>query len=130
MQWAYEKILELPSAAEAQFFFREGCPDNRLTLQPHQQAQGRLTTGVGGVGLPLTEATRMSASIGRRVRILPAILADLTGPIGDRVGRGLPESAIINSSEVACDRFKTYGGSREKRWQTSFSNLGWNGAWA
>ena len=31
-QSAYEKILELPDAAEAQSYVREGCPDNRLTL--------------------------------------------------------------------------------------------------
>ena len=33
-QWAYEKILELPGAGEAQSFFQEGCPDDRLTLKP------------------------------------------------------------------------------------------------
>ena len=37
--WAYEKILELPGAAEAQSFFQEGCPDSRLTLKPYQQTQ-------------------------------------------------------------------------------------------
>ena len=35
-QWAYEKILELPGAAQS--FFQEGCPGNQLTLSPHQQA--------------------------------------------------------------------------------------------
>ena len=47
-QWAYEKILELTGAAEAQSFFQEGCPDDRLTLQPHQQAQARLSSGESG----------------------------------------------------------------------------------
>ena len=37
----------------------------------------------------------MSASIGRKVRILPEFLADLTGPLRDRVRRGLPASRII-----------------------------------
>ena len=59
-QWAYETILELPGAAEAQSFFQEGCPDRWLTLQPHQQAQARLSTGAGGLGLPSTEAWRLS----------------------------------------------------------------------
>ena len=45
-QWEYEKILELPGAAEAQSFFEKACPDDRLTIQPHQQAQARLSTGV------------------------------------------------------------------------------------
>ena len=37
----------------------------------------------------------MSASIGSRVGILPEVLADLTGPLGDRVRTGLPETSII-----------------------------------
>ena len=37
----------------------------------------------------------MPASIGSRVGILPEVLADLTGPFGDWVRRGLPESSII-----------------------------------
>ena len=41
-QWAYENMLQLPGAAEAQSFFQEGSPDNQLTLNPHQQAQARL----------------------------------------------------------------------------------------
>ena len=42
VQRAYENIFfELPGAAEAQSFFQDGCSDERLTLQPHQQAQAR-----------------------------------------------------------------------------------------
>ena len=37
----------------------------------------------------------MSASIGSRVWILPVFVADLTGPLVDRLWRGLPESNII-----------------------------------
>ena len=69
-QWEYEKILELPGAAEAQSFFEKACPDDRLTIQPHQQAQARLSTGVRGLGLPSAEARRMSASVGSKVGIL------------------------------------------------------------
>ena len=36
-----KKKLELKGAAEAQQFFQEGCPENQLTLSPHQQAQAR-----------------------------------------------------------------------------------------
>lgn len=31
----HEQILELPIAVEAQYFFHEGCQDDRLRLQPH-----------------------------------------------------------------------------------------------
>ena len=51
-QLAYEKILELPGAEEAPSFFHEGCPGSQLTLNPHQQAQERLSTGARGLGLP------------------------------------------------------------------------------
>ena len=37
----------------------------------------------------------MPASIESKVGILPEVLADLTGPLGDRVRRGLPDSRII-----------------------------------
>ena len=47
-QWVYENILEVPGAAQAQSFSQEGCPDNRLTLKPPQQAQARPSTGAGG----------------------------------------------------------------------------------
>ena len=48
VQWAYEKIFELPRAAETRSFFQERCPDERLTLQPHQHAQARISMGAGG----------------------------------------------------------------------------------
>ena len=37
----------------------------------------------------------MPASIRSRVGILHEVLADLSGPIGDRVGRKHPESSIV-----------------------------------
>ena len=37
----------------------------------------------------------MSAFIGSKVGILPEVLADLTGQLGDEVRRGLRESSII-----------------------------------
>lgn len=38
-QWACEKLRQLTGGAEAQSVFYEGCPDNRPSLQPHEQAQ-------------------------------------------------------------------------------------------
>lgn len=95
-QWAYENILELPgAAAAARSFFQKRCPDHRLTLKPYQQTQARRAVGAGRLGLLSTQARRNHASIGSRVGILPEALADLTGPIEDRVRRGLPESSIV-----------------------------------
>ena len=94
-QWAYVEILELRGAAEASSFFQEGCLDSRLTLEPYQQAQARLSTGAGGLGLSSTEVRRISASIGSRVGTLPEVLADLTESLGNKLRRGLPESNTI-----------------------------------
>ena len=41
------------------------------------------------------EARRTSTSIGSRVGILPEVLPDFTGSLGDRVTRGLSESSTI-----------------------------------
>ena len=109
-QWACEKIRALPGAAEAQSFCQGGCPDGQLTLQPHQQAQAHLSTGAGGLGLHSAEARRMSASIGSTVGIVPEVLTDLTGPLGDRARRGLPESRIIAQLGGSLRGIRTHGG--------------------
>ena len=76
-------------------FLQEGYPDSQLILKPYQQAQARFSAGARGLGLPPTESRQMSASIGNRVGILPEVLANLKGPLGEIVKRGLPESSII-----------------------------------
>ena len=66
--------------------FEEGGQSDRSALRRRQQAQTGVSTKAGKLGLPLVEAKkRMVASIGRRVGILPEILADLTDPWGERV---------------------------------------------
>lgn len=49
-----------PPVAEAQSFYQEGGPGEKLTLKPHRQAQARFTTGAGGLELLSTEAYRLS----------------------------------------------------------------------
>ena len=56
-----EKLLDLSGAAEASSSFFAGFPTNHLTLQPHQQAQLSLSTGIRGLGLSSAEARRMSS---------------------------------------------------------------------
>ena len=89
-QRAYEHILELPGATEAQSFFEEECPGDRLMLKPHQQEQARPSTGVGGLRLPSAEAKSASTSVGSRVGSLIEVTVDLASPLGDRVERWLP----------------------------------------
>ena len=68
----------------------------------------------GGVGLPSTEARRMSASIVSRVGILPEVLANLTRPLGDREVRGGLNRASLLSSEATCARFETHERQRKR----------------
>ena len=51
----------------------------------------------------------MSASVGRRVEILPEVLADLTGPLRDRVRRGLRESSIAAQLDSLREIRDTWG---------------------
>ena len=89
-----EKLLDLPGEAQGSSFFADGCPTNMLTLQPHQQAQASLSTGGGGFGLSSAEARRMLASVGILVATVPEVLADLSGAIGNKVWRVLPDSDL------------------------------------
>ena len=93
--WILEKLLDLRGTFEETSFFENGCPTNQLVLQPYQQAQARLTTGAGGFGLASAEARRVSASVGSLVATVPEVLAYLSGAIGDKVRRELPDSDLV-----------------------------------
>ena len=56
----------------------------------------------------------MSASVGRRVEILPEVLADLTGPFGGRKRRGLPESSFVTQLRGSLRKIRdTWGVTKE-----------------
>ena len=93
--WILGKLLDLPGAAEKSSFFVDGCPTNMLTLQPYQQAQASLSTGAGGLGLSSSEARRMSSSAESLVATVPEVLADLSGAIGDKIRRELPDCDLV-----------------------------------
>ena len=58
---------------------------NRFKLRPYQQAQARLSTGAGGLGLPATAVRRFLASLGNLVSTLPEVIATLRDPLGESV---------------------------------------------
>ena len=93
--WMLEKWLDLPGAAEESSFFADECPTKMLTLQPHQQAQASLSTRAGGFGLSSAEVRRLSASVGSLVATVPEVLADLSGAMGNKVQRKLPDSDLM-----------------------------------
>ena len=89
--WMLESLLDIPGTAEESSFFEDGCPTSGLTLLPHRHAQAILSTGAGGFGLSSAEARRTSASVRSMVATMPEVLAGLSGAIGEKVRRGLPD---------------------------------------
>ena len=84
-----------PYRGVTQSLLQEGCAYSWLTFKPYQQAQAHLSVGAGGLWLPSKEGRKISKSIGSRVGASPEVLAGLTGPLGNKLRRGLPESSII-----------------------------------
>lgn len=66
-----------------------------MILQSHLQTQSHSSTWVGRLELPSMEVRRMSSSLGSTVGTLPEVLADLTGPLGDSLRRGIPKISVI-----------------------------------
>ena len=95
--WMLENLLEFPGTVEESSFFEEGCMAERLTLPPHQRAQAGLSTGAGRFGMSSAEAKRMSVSVESLVATLPVVLADLSGSLGKKVLRNLPDSELVTS---------------------------------
>ena len=117
--WMLEKLLDLPGAAEESPFFADGCPTNMLTLQPYQQAQASLSTVAGGYGLSSAEALRMSASVGSLVATVPEVLADLSGAIGNKARRELPESDLVRRIWNRVGTSAMCMGFQRRPWRTS-----------
>ena len=82
----------------------------RLTLLPHQCAQASLSTGAGEFGMSSAEARRMSTSVGSLVATLPAVLADLSGSLGEKVWRNLPGSELVTSTWEGVRDLRDEGG--------------------
>ena len=89
--WILDNLLDPSGIAEKSSFFPDGCLTRQLILLPHQRAQAILSTGAGGFGLSSAEARRTSASVRSMVATMPEVLAGLSGAIGEKVRRGLPD---------------------------------------
>ena len=90
-----KKLPDLPGAAEESSFFADGCPTKQADPAPLPTGAGKPVHGGRGFGLSSAEARRMSASVGSLVATMPEVLADLSGAIGDRVRRELPDSDVV-----------------------------------
>ena len=117
--WMLESLLDVPGKAEESLFFEDGCPTSQLMLLPHQRAQASLSTRAGGFGLSSAEERRMSGSVGSIVATVPKVLADLSGIVGEKIRRGLPNSYLVRRIGGAPGTSATCTGFRRKPWRTS-----------
>lgn len=85
-----ENILELPAIADETAFFGDGCPVSCRSPQPHQRVQAGLSTGAGGVRLASVMTLRVSALVVGVCGLLPTVLSDLSGPLGESIRCKLP----------------------------------------
>ena len=86
----------------------------RLTPLPHQHAQASLSTEAGMFRMSSAEARRMPASVGSLVETLPAVLADLSDSLGEKVRRSLPDSELVNSIWEGVRGLRDDGGVTEE----------------
>ena len=75
---------------------------------------GQLINGGTGFGISSAEARRMSASVGSLVATLPAVLADLSGSLGENVRRNLPGSELVTSIWEGVRGLRDDGGVTEE----------------
>ena len=124
VMWMLENLLELPARKLPRaswngggiVVLRGGCLAKRLTLLAHQPVQASLSTGAGGVGMSSVEARRMPASVGSLVAALPAVLADSSGSLGEKVRRNLPDSELVTVCARECEASEMMERSLKKRW--------------
>lgn len=95
VMWLLESSMGLRDTDDDEEFFREGHQTNRFRLKPYQQAQARLSTGAGGLGLPAAVMRRFSASLGNLVGTLPAVIAELSGPLGESVKDNIAGTVLV-----------------------------------
>ncbi|CAB1116596.1 unnamed protein product [Ectocarpus sp. CCAP 1310/34] len=95
VMWVLEATMGLRDTEVEEEFFQDDCQPDRFKLKPYQQAQARLSTGAGGLGLPAAVMRRFSASLGNLVGTLPAVIAALRGPLGESVRVRIPGTVLV-----------------------------------
>ena len=90
-----ENVLDLPAAVEEDPFVADGCPEECLSLQTHQQVQAMLSTAARGLGLATAVQRRVSAAVGSVCEKMPGVLVSLAGPLGTSDREALPGKTLV-----------------------------------
>ncbi|CAN0061773.1 unnamed protein product [Scytosiphon promiscuus] len=75
-------------------FFRRGCKDTNIKLQPYQRAQTQLSTGVGGLGLS-SAVTRSGHAKVLSFFGESAVIASPNRPLGESVKAKIPSTTLV-----------------------------------
>lgn len=95
--WMLERVLEQPAAAGEGPFFSEGCSSDLINLLPHQLVQAGLSPGTRGLVLALGSKRRLLVSIGSLAGMMPKVLVEISGPIGERVRTAFSAAPMIGA---------------------------------
>ena len=95
VMWVLESSMGLRETEEEEDFSEEGQQPSGYKLKPYQQAQARLSTGAGGLGLPAAVMRRFSASLGNLIGTLSTVIASLTGPLGESVKNNISGTVLL-----------------------------------
>ena len=113
VMWVLESGMGLRNIEDEDHLLDNEDQPSRFKLQPYQQAQARLSTGAGGLGLPATIVRRFSASIGNLVSTLPNVIVTLRGPLGDSVKNKIPDTVLVERMGDAIKEVHTEYGLSE-----------------
>ena len=117
VMWVLESGMGLRNIEDEDHLLDNEEQPSRFKLRPYQQAQARLSTGAGGLGLPATMVRRFSASIGNLVSTLPNGIVTLRGQLGECENQDTGHR--LSGADGRCDKggphgVRAVGGSTER----------------
>lgn len=114
VMWVLESSMGLRDTDDEEDLFQNGHQPTGFKLKPYQQAQARLSTGPGGLGLPAAVMRRFSASLGNLVGTLPAVIAALTAPLGESMKDNISATVLVKRmGEAIQELHQEHGVSEE-----------------
>ena len=99
-----EASMGLRDTEDDEEFLQQNHQPNDYKLKPYQQAQARLSTGAGGLGLASAVTRRFSASLGNLIGTLPEGIASLRGPLGEWVKDKISERVLVERMREAINQ--------------------------
>ena len=109
-----EASMELRDTEDKEDFFQQDHQPNDFKLKPSHQAQARLSTGAGGLGLASAVMRRFSASLDNLIGTLPDVIALQRGPLGQSVKYKLSGTVLVERTGEAINELHHEHGVSEE----------------